>query len=60
MNDDMHDVSKLGFEKVFVVESFPCLHEVELVAKNWLFKDKDITKCHWPNVAGHIARKMCI
>ena len=53
MNDDTHDVSKLGFKKVFVVESFPCLNEVELVPKNCLFKDKDITKCYWPNVASH-------
>ena len=56
MNDDTHDVSKLGFKKVFVVESFPCLNKVELVPKNWLFKDKDITKCYWPNVASHKAR----
>ena len=60
MNDDTHDVSKLGFKKVFVVESFPCLSEVELVPKNWLFNDKDITKCYWPNVASHRARKICV
>ena len=33
---------------------------MEVVPKNWLLEDKDITKCYWPNVASHKVRKMCV